>query len=159
MCPDSSQTTRLFSAWKEGRKQQRGLKLEAQLDVPVIENIGTDRYVQVQKGSLQRQTKVMRLDESGSGALPEDPGKFRYDWSGNEQDEQESLFRAKLKLVVIGSNMGNGTAEEQLYGIVAYPADAATGTYFRVGIFECPVQPGNRFEEIKSMESRTITII
>jgi len=148
-----------FSAWKEGRKQQRGLKLEAQLDVPVIENIGTDRYVQVQRGSLQLQTKVMRLDESGSGALPEDPGKFCYDWSGNEQDEQESHFRAKLKLVVIGSNMGNGTAEEQLYGIVAYPADAATGTYFRVGIFECPAQPGSRFEEVKSMESRTITII
>ncbi|KAK4445426.1 heterokaryon incompatibility protein-domain-containing protein [Podospora aff. communis PSN243] len=149
-----------FSAWKGGRKEQRGLKREAQLDVPVIENIGADRYVQVQKGSLRMQTKVMRLNELivGSGALPEDAEKFRYDWS-ESGNEQESLFRAKLELVVIGSNTGNGTAEKQLYGIVAYPADDATGTYFRVGIFECPVQHQSRFEGVKSMESRTITII
>ena len=142
----------LFSAWK----QQRRLKLEARLETPVIETIGTDLYGQVRKGSLQLQTKVLRLppghDMSGR-AWPEGQETFLLDWSMHEEN---SVSAAKLELIVIGSDVGSGTTGKRLYGIVAYPAYTASGTYYRVGIFERHV---DRFQEFDSMEPRVITII
>lgn len=146
----------LFPEWK----QQRHLTLEARLEAPVIETIGTDRYGQVRKGSLRLQTKVLRPppahEMSVSRAWPEGPKVFLHDWS---MTEEESIFNAKLELIVIGSIVVSETAGKRLYGIIAYPADTARGTYYRVGIFQHYGYPESHFQEFENMEPRIITII